>query len=322
MLSSKISLRHLRCFVEVANSGSFTVAASKLFVTQSSLTATIQQFEETVDLRLFDRTTRRVVLTTEAARFKIEAERLLKDFDGAISDLGALAQGKIGHVRIAAAASIIHYFLVNAIDNFRKKSPGVTVTLRDAGAQMVEQMLIDGDVDFAVASALTGSDELQYDPLLEDRYGIVCRADHELARESGPIRWETLNAAEFVELTDDTGIGRFLRSSAPHSKLFSESHDQVSSTTSVYALLNVGNRYTILPALASNLGSLTNFAFRELCEPTLTRKISVITRRNRSLSHNSRRILTALGAEITAMSLPNGVTISSKFSADDIARDR
>ena len=40
-----VSLRHLRCFVAVAQAGSFTVASSRLFLTQSSLTATIQQFE-------------------------------------------------------------------------------------------------------------------------------------------------------------------------------------------------------------------------------------------------------------------------------------
>src|SRR3546814_9915563 len=65
IMNRRISLRHLRCFIAVAEAESFTVAASRLFLTQSSLTTTIQQFEDLVGLKLFDRNTRRVVMRSE-----------------------------------------------------------------------------------------------------------------------------------------------------------------------------------------------------------------------------------------------------------------
>src|SRR3546814_15519184 len=77
IMNRRISLRHLRCFIAVAEAESFTVAASRLFLTQSSLTTTIQQFEDLVGLKLFDRNTRRVVMTHEAQRFKIGADYIL-----------------------------------------------------------------------------------------------------------------------------------------------------------------------------------------------------------------------------------------------------
>lgn len=311
-IATKVSLRHLRCFVEVANAGSFTVASSKLFVTQSSLTATIQQFEETVGLKLFDRTTRRVVLTPEAVWFKDEAERLLKEFDGAISDLEAWAQSRMGRIRIAAAASVIYNFLVEAIEDFRKAYPGVSIVMRDAGAQMVEQMVLDGEVDFAIASKLTGSDELDYVPLFGDRYGVVCHPDYILAESSVPLRWEDLKPQDFVALTEDTGIGRYLRQHAAQFAIFSENQDEVSSSTSLYAVLSSGNRYSVLPALAANLGNFTNLCYRELVEPTLSREVCLITRRNRSLSPSSRRILDALLGVIQSRSLPAGVVVSER----------
>ena len=91
----------------VAETGSFTMAASRLFMTQSALTATIQQFEEAVGLKMFDRTTRRVAMTDHAERFIAEARKVVHSFDGAIGDLTALAQGERGHIRIGAAASVI-----------------------------------------------------------------------------------------------------------------------------------------------------------------------------------------------------------------------
>src|SRR6202012_2339814 len=111
MATRKISLRHLRCFVAVAETGSFTLAAGRLFQTQSALTATIQQLETSVGLRLFDRTTRRVEMTDDATRFKVVADKIIRDFDSAIGDLQAVAKSQRGHLRIAAAPSVMTHIL-------------------------------------------------------------------------------------------------------------------------------------------------------------------------------------------------------------------
>ena len=61
-----LTLRHVRAFVEVAHHGSFRRAAEKLFLSQPALTITINQLEDMVGVSLFNRTTRRVILTTDA----------------------------------------------------------------------------------------------------------------------------------------------------------------------------------------------------------------------------------------------------------------
>src|SRR3546814_10723917 len=60
----------------------------------TTLVRSIQQFEDLVGLKLFDRNTRRVVMTHEAQRFKIEPDYILSRFDNAIGDLQAFAQGR------------------------------------------------------------------------------------------------------------------------------------------------------------------------------------------------------------------------------------
>lgn len=308
-MTRNISLRHLRSFVEVANSGSFTTAAARLFVTQSALTATIQQFEESVGLKLFDRNTRRVVMTQEALRFKTEADKILRDFDSAISDLQSFAEGQKGHIRIAAAASVIYQFLVRAVATFRQQYPNVTFTLRDAGAEQVEQMVLDGDLDFAITSRHKGMDELSYTPLLQDRYGVVCRADHPLAQRKGQLRWAALDPAGFVAFTADTGIGTFLREHAGDWPVFRGEHDEISSTTSLFAVLAEGASYSIVPALSAKASGFTNLAYRELGTPVLSREICLITRRLRSLSPSSQRMLEVIMETIRSQALPDGVSI-------------
>lgn len=305
-------MRHLRCFVAVADAGSFTVASSRMFLTQSSLTATIQQFEEAVGLKLFDRTTRRVVLTGEGVRFRSEAEKILKEFDAAISDLKALAQSQQGHIRIAAAASVIYRFLTQAIPVFRQSYANVTISLRDAGSAQVEQMLLNGELDFAITSRHKGYADLDYTPLLEDNYGVMCQPSFHLAQHAGPLRWSDLPPEGYVAFSSDTGIGAFLANNAGFTPAFGGPRDEVSSTTSLYPLLSLGDRYSIVPALAARPAEYPDLAFRELTEPVLTRTICLITRRLRSLSPSSRRILEILMETFASAELPPGVTISSR----------
>lgn len=304
-----VSIRHLRCFLAVAESGSFTTASTRMFLTQSSLTATIQQFEEVVGLKLFDRTTRRVVLTEEGARFRPEAEKILRELDAAVGDLKALAQSQQGHIRIAAAASVIYRFLTRAIPVFRQSYPNVTISLRDAGSAQVEQMLLDGELDFAVTSKHKGYADLDYTPLLEDNYGVMCLPDHPLAQGAGPLRWSDLPSEGYVAFSSDTGIGTFLGTHASLSPLFDGPRDQVSSTTSLYPLLSAGGGYSIVPALVARPADYPNLTFRELTEPVLTRTICLITRRLRSLSPSSRRILDILLETFDQTELPPGVSI-------------
>ncbi|MET0221499.1 MAG: LysR family transcriptional regulator, partial [Tardiphaga sp.] len=172
-MAARISLRHLRCFVAVAETGSFTLAASRLFQTQSSLTATIQQLELSVGLKLFDRTTRRVELTREAAWFKGVAERVLREFDNAIGDLQAVARSQQGHIRIAAAPSMMTHVLGPTLVSFRKSYPAISISVTDGGSDKIERAILNGEMDFGIASRLNSFPDLDYVPILSDPYGVV-----------------------------------------------------------------------------------------------------------------------------------------------------
>src|SRR3546814_614790 len=209
----------------------------ELFLTQSALTATIQQFEETIGFKLFDRSTRRVIMTPEAERFKTQAEHILKQFDSAVVDLEALSQGRRGHVRIAAAASVTHYFLGKALGRLRHDYPGITVSLHDAASEQVERMVVHGEVDFAFASPHKQFEELIYTPLFEDRFGLVCSSDHRYARSRRALRWPDLAAGDYIGFTADTGIGAYLRQHARRPDLLSSSGNEVSNNSSLAATL-------------------------------------------------------------------------------------
>jgi DNA-binding transcriptional LysR family regulator len=166
----------------------------------------------------------------------------------------------------------------------------------------------EGDVDFAVTSRHQGFEGLEYVPLLEDRYGVVCPAGHPLARSKAPLKWSDLPESGYVAFTPDTGIGSFLKKHAGQWPVFQGRHDEISSTTSLYPVLRAWNKFSVLPALAANVGEFTDMRFRQLTRPVLSREICLITRRLRSLSPSSQRLLDVLMDTIRKQKLPTGVT--------------
>ena len=85
-----VTLRQLRAFVAVARTGSFTLAAESLFITQSALSGLIKELEQALGLRLFDRSTRRLQLSDAGSDLVTHIEKILLDLDGVIDEVGKL----------------------------------------------------------------------------------------------------------------------------------------------------------------------------------------------------------------------------------------
>lgn len=308
-MADRVTLKHLRAFVAVAETGSFTLAAARLCVTQSALTAVIQQFEEAVAQKMFDRSTRRVDLTRQAEQFLPEAQRVLRTFDNAVGDLMDLSSGRAGQIRIASAASVIRQFLARSLEEFRLEYPDISITLRDAAAREVERMVLEGEVDFGIESSYQASEDLQYVPLVSDRYGAVCRRDMSVAALAGPLRWADLPVSGYVSFSADTGIGHFLRRHAAHWPALQQARDEVTSTTALFALLGAGSRYSVVPAMAFRATEFPELVFRALDDPPLSREICLITRRLRSLSSNAERLLKVVVGNLHRVELPEGTRV-------------
>lgn len=286
-----VTLRHLRAFVEVAHQGAFTRAAQALALSQPALTVVINQFETELGFKLFDRTTRRVRLTQEGERFLPTAEHLLDDFDQALEDLRAVSERRRGKVAIAALPSVAIQVLPAIVKDFSHRYPAVTVHLYDANASGVQQRVLDKQADFGIGSRWEDSADLAFEPLLEDAFGLVCRADHELAKSSRPLSWSALKGYPFLGLAADTGIRPLLNGLRNLPETIRRPQYEVSNIATLEGMLRAGLGITALPALAWPGGPKGGLVFRPLSRPVLHREISAITRAGRSLSPAAESLL-------------------------------
>ncbi len=97
----------LHTFLEVASTRHFGKAASNLYITQSTVSARIQQLEEQLDARLFERNTKQVALTSEGEKFLRHAESILMAWASARQDLAGESESR-NTIRIASSEALWH----------------------------------------------------------------------------------------------------------------------------------------------------------------------------------------------------------------------
>ena len=120
-----MELRHLRYFVAVARTLSFTKAATKLRIAQPALSRPVQDLEEEIGVDLFRRSPRGVTLTAEGELLLEEAEALLRQAESTIERVQALARGEYGELRIGYSPSASAGILPPALVAFGKMAPEV-----------------------------------------------------------------------------------------------------------------------------------------------------------------------------------------------------
>lgn len=305
---NNITYRHLTAFLAVARYGSFTQAAAHLHLTQSTLTSTIKQLEQNVQLQLFDRTTRQVSLSGEGARFQPVAERLVSDFDTALEDLRARAHQQRGIICVAASASLLSTLLPAVIKPYHRQYPEVRLQLREEGASLIEQAVLNNEADFGMGGNHSANPQLCYQPILHDQYGVVFAADHPLADSTAALSWSACLQQPLLLLSKDHGIRQQL--DAWQCLAGARDGIEVSKPASLAPLVKQGLGVSILPALAVGADAFTGLQFRPLMTPVRMRTLYIITRQGRSLSPAAAQLLSRTQAYLTRVQLPEYVTLA------------
>lgn len=123
-----MELRHLRCFLAVAEELHFARAAEKLHIEQSPLSRAVKELEEDLGVRLFERTTRTTRLT-HAGHIFLGAPRVFAALNQARDSVKAIAAGYHGQLRIALSDSISQARLTALLAQCRVEEPDVDIRL-------------------------------------------------------------------------------------------------------------------------------------------------------------------------------------------------
>jgi len=145
------NLQGLVSFVESATSGSFTAAANRLELTPAAVSKNVMRLEQELQVRLFNRSTRRLQLTAEGEAFLARAGEALRMLDAAVGDVTMRGNDPVGRVRISSSNSFGRRFALPALPRIAERYPRLEleVSLSD-----YEVDLIADGFDLAIRGGL------------------------------------------------------------------------------------------------------------------------------------------------------------------------
>lgn len=142
-----MNLNQLRYFVSVAESGSFTKAASFHYISQTAITQQIHVLEENIGAKLLDRNTRPVSLTSAGKVFLKEAREILSKVDTALLRTREATTGLEGELRIGFTKGYEHSDLPKALRIFHNEYPNVLISCYRCDTDMLAAGLMSGEYD-------------------------------------------------------------------------------------------------------------------------------------------------------------------------------
>ncbi|MCC8048062.1 MAG: LysR family transcriptional regulator [Oscillospiraceae bacterium] len=183
-----MTVQQLRYFIAVAQYMHFGQAAKACYVSQPSLSHSIADLELELGVKLLYRGSRSVELTPAGKVFFVDAQDIVKRLDDAVIHAKRADSGYVGALNIGSLGGLSAGDFPAKIADFGRKYPTIDVTLTQTNMKTLNTCLLTGGLDVALTRELDimqRSDELEWRELYEDRFGIVMRADHQLAQLEG-----------------------------------------------------------------------------------------------------------------------------------------
>ena len=274
------TLRQWRYLVTLAESRHFGRAAEACFVTQSTLSAGIQELESQLGAALVDRTKRKVVLTPLGEELTGRARELLADAEDMVLLARAAAAPLSGPLRLGVIPTISPFLLPRVLPALRKRFPDLRLFLReDLTARLVDQLQA-GKLDLLLLALPYEGSGLDTLTLFDDDFLVASRSDHPLAKRAG-VKLADLAEAPLLLLED----GHCLRDHALAAcRLPPSPRRDGFAATSLHTLVQMvdnGLGVTLLPKLALDAGILrgTDVVARPLLGETAARHIGLAWRR-------------------------------------------
>lgn len=176
-----MELRQLEYFLAVADELHFGRAAARLHISQPPLTVHVKRLEEELGVSLFDRTSRRVSLTAEGARFQDLVRPILQDLDEAVEDIREIKAGRRGRVRIGFVSSASYQLLPAAVRDARIAHPGIQLDLQPMATGEQVEALLENRLNVGIMRDAPLQTGLQFTTLLTEQMVAVLPANDPLA---------------------------------------------------------------------------------------------------------------------------------------------
>jgi len=280
----------LEAFVAVAETGSFSIAAERMHITQPAISKRIALLEDILNSRLFDRISRTIYLTEAGKELLPRANHILaeiRDAKQAIADLSGYISGSL---RIAISHHLGLHRLPPILKDFANANPGVSMKAEFMDSEIAYDGILHGRFDVAVITlAPEPHPRILSHAIWQDRLVPLVSRDHPLAKKR---KIDLRSLSEFPAILPglETYTGRMIQKRFDNSGYSLNATMATNYLETIKMLVSVGLGWSILPAIMKD----DKLRILECEELTLSRDLGYIHHSEKTLSNAARTFISLL----------------------------
>lgn len=168
-----MDIRRLEAFAKVYELGSFSKAASEMFLSQPTISTHVAGLESELEAVLFDRMGRKVLPTQAADILYSHVEKIFESMEAARAEIAALQERVSGKFAIGGSTIPAHYLIPELIAEFRETYPEVRVSLRVGDTEKITDMVADGELMCGITGAELDRPDLEFKQFIKDSMVVI-----------------------------------------------------------------------------------------------------------------------------------------------------
>lgn len=281
-----MELRQLRYFVAIAEHGTFSKAASKVYVAQSALSHQLAQLEDELGATLFLRSRRGVTLTEAGELFHVHALSILRQVADAQASVSSLLKNPSGRVIFGLPHSVSHALALPIIAAVRQELPQVNLELTEELTGNLSQQLQSGSLHLSILFDDGQLDEFLAERLVSERMSFIAQPSEKTKRTKASITFKDALQRPLILPAQPHGVRPIIEHAAEQAGL--QPPKVIADISSISILRNsllAGMGQTILPVMPLKAeidsGLLVSLPIRA---PVITRTVALCQARHIPLS--------------------------------------
>ncbi|GJI99687.1 LysR family transcriptional regulator [Duganella rhizosphaerae] len=298
----RFDLNDLQAMVAVVEQGGFRAAAATMNLSQPALSRRISKLEEALNVKLFERSTRRVALTLMGREFFTKAVEILDGVERSLHKISDISRSHFGQVTVACVPSVAHNFLPPILQRFYSELPGIRLRVADEGAHEVLNIVARGDADFGINFLGDGEQGIDFEPILKERFVLACLATHPLARKRS-VSWDEIGKHPYMTVAKSSGNRMVLDQAMAPAEQRPSSFIEARHVSTLLELVRSGLGIAVVPQLSMPAGAAgAMLRAVPLAGQGIERTLGVIRRSGRIFSPAAQRLYELLKEELASKS--------------------
>ena len=292
-------LKRFEYVLALAECLNFSQAASKLDISQSTLSQQIQKTEKEIGVALFDRTTSTLTLTQYGQLYVKGARKIIDAYNETLDSITDADMGVSGSVSVGIAPSRAPFLLPGVVAEFRKLYPEVSLNFVENKTKDIMKDLSDGNIDFAytVIASQEQLKDFEIVPVTDEEVMLVCRKGMKMVAigSDGSVDFKKLSDEKFIALQDSQMLTDYFYNLKNKSGSKVDINLCVSELSTAIAMVKEGLGIMLLPSSYKNYGTLEkDLDFYRIRQVSAKRKIAIIYRKDKYINKPMKNLIEIL----------------------------